>query len=186
MIQSQNRIAFLPATSILNFALPHSLQAAWPLIQPPGANSSLIQVDYVKVAERMGLKNPRSVSNAWSLIKKKIQTFDKEERKRKGLPSEDEAEDDAETVKKSPKRARATKAAGTPKSAKVAKTGKASTPRTPRAKKSDLFVAAEDLAGDDEEDELKMEVKTEVKAEAMVKAEDMVKAEPEAEDADTI
>jgi hypothetical protein len=136
----------------------------------------------------MGLKNPRSVSNAWSLIKKKIQTFDKEERKRKGLPSEDEAEDDAETVKKTPKRARATKAAGTPKSAKVAKTGKASTPRTPRAKKSDLFVAAEDLAGDDDEDELKMEVKAEtmIKAKAMMKAEAMVKAEPEADDSGTI
>ena len=42
----------------------------------------------------MGLTNPRSVSNAWTAIKKKIAEFDKKDRKERGLPSEDEAEHD--------------------------------------------------------------------------------------------
>lgn len=107
----------------------------------------------------MGLKNPRSVANAWGLIRKKVQTFDKEDRKRKGLPSEDEAEPadgaDGESGKPTPKRARATNlktATGTPKTARAKKVAKTPTPKTPRStkKKTGLLVAAEDLEDDDE------------------------------------
>ncbi|KAL2161088.1 hypothetical protein VTH06DRAFT_8801 [Thermothelomyces fergusii] len=49
-----------------------------------------IQVDYAKVANRMNLKNPRSVSNAWTIIKNKIAAYDKKFREEHNLPSEGE------------------------------------------------------------------------------------------------
>ncbi|EAQ91793.1 predicted protein [Chaetomium globosum CBS 148.51] len=91
-----------------------------------------IQIDYPKVAERMGLKNPRSVANAWSLIKGKINAYDKKYREDNNLPSAAEEAaavaqaDDAEDENPAPKkRARASKII----SAAAAKSAVAPAPR---------------------------------------------------------
>ncbi|KAG7284571.1 hypothetical protein NEMBOFW57_010949 [Staphylotrichum longicolle] len=76
-----------------------------------------IQIDYPKVAERLGMANHRSVTNAWGVIKKKLIEYEKKDRKDRGLPSEDEAEPAVEggRTKPSPKkRARTTKAPAHP------------------------------------------------------------------------
>ncbi|KAH6844514.1 hypothetical protein B0I37DRAFT_406204 [Chaetomium sp. MPI-CAGE-AT-0009] len=72
-----------------------------------------IQIDYAKVADRMGLKNPRSVANAWSLIKSKINAYDAKYREDNNLPTAAEeaaAQVDEEDENPSPKkRARTSK-----------------------------------------------------------------------------
>ena len=94
------------------------------------------------------------MTNAWGLIKKKLIEWEKKDRKDRGLPSEDEAEATAATAATSAeqadgdtnpspkKRARTTKAAGTPKTPKAAATPKAASatkagrPRSTPVKKS--------------------------------------------------
>lgn len=97
-----------------------------------------IQIDYPKVAERLGMANHRSVTNAWGVIKKKLIEYEKKDRKERGLPSEDEAEPAAEgegDENPSPKkRARTTKAPGTPKTARAPRA--AGTPKTTSATKT--------------------------------------------------
>ena len=122
----------------------------------------------------MGMKNPRSVANAWGALKKKIMTFDKEERKRKGLPSEDEDEEadggEGKSGSKTPKR-RAPKAGGTPGSGKRARTA---TPKSARGKKG----AAVAPARDDEDEVIKAEInedgsQTFIKPDPVVEGESM-------------
>ena len=144
---------------------------------PPGLTTSHcsqgIQIDYQKVADRMGLTNPRSVSNAWTAIKKKIAEFDKNDRKSRGLPSEDEPEpdngDDDDTNPTPKKRARTAKAAAggtTPRprgktataggsAKKAGRGGKKAAGGVP-ADATDAAAAAED-GGEQEEDAVKEE-----------------------------
>ncbi|AEO60459.1 hypothetical protein MYCTH_2120489 [Thermothelomyces thermophilus ATCC 42464] len=103
-----------------------------------------IQVDYVKVANRMNLKNPRSVSNAWSIIKNKIAAYDKKFREDHNLPSAEQeaaataAENPEDDDNPSPK-----KRARTNKSSKSAAGG---SKRGARAKK-DAASAMPDNSG---------------------------------------
>jgi hypothetical protein len=169
-----------------------------PHIRPPtrltrSPNAALtaeqgVQIDYQKVADRMGLSNPRSVSNAWTLIKKKIAEFDKNDRKQRGLPSEDEAEtEDAEAGgdgNPTPKKRARTKAAAsatTPRRGKAAAAGGSA--KKPRGKKAtggmlaDLGVPAgvdvtAALAGDEEDDDEMLKKEEALKLEAgMIKLE---------------
>lgn len=130
----------------------------------------------------MGLQNPRSVGNAWSLIKKKIQTYDKDYRKRKGLPSEDEADDeDSEfTPKKTPKRARVTKSASGTPTKSGNKSDKAGTPKTPRGKKAGLLAGAlANAVGGDNDEAVKKEDSEIKKEDPEVKKEESSKIKPE-------
>ncbi|AEO67458.1 uncharacterized protein THITE_2088947 [Thermothielavioides terrestris NRRL 8126] len=72
------------------------------------------EIDYAKVARRLGLQNPRSVSNAWSEIKKKVAQLEKDEREELGLSTDDEADTNAAkggAAKRPRKRARTSAAA---------------------------------------------------------------------------
>lgn len=60
----------------------------------------IMQVDYNKLAELCGMSNPRSASNAWAMIKKKIMA--------KGGVSKANGEDGATTPKATPSKAKAT------------------------------------------------------------------------------
>ncbi|KAL2263959.1 hypothetical protein VTK26DRAFT_3953 [Humicola hyalothermophila] len=138
-------------------------------------------INYEKIADRMGLKNPRSVANAWGALKKKILTFDKEERKRKGLPSDDEDDEaaacsDGKATPKTPKRRAPRAASGTPGSGKRART---TTPKTARGKKGSLLAAAD--AGPQDEEQEEAAKNDGVKMEG---AQDRIKPEPEAETAE--
>ncbi|KAK4136001.1 hypothetical protein BT67DRAFT_432812 [Trichocladium antarcticum] len=97
--------------------------------------SELPAIDNVKVADRMGFKNPRSIGNAWSIIKRKIHAINKD------LPSDNEGE--AEAAGPATKRARTAKGKAPAAGAKAAP--------TKRARKGRAQLADSD--GDDEEDE---------------------------------
>ncbi|KAK3290830.1 uncharacterized protein B0H64DRAFT_478697 [Chaetomium fimeti] len=90
------------------------------------------QIDYAKVADRMGLKNPRSVANAWSLIKNKINAYDAKYREDNNLPTAAEEAaaqaDDGDDNPSPKKRARGSKATTTAASNKPAARGKAAKP----------------------------------------------------------
>ncbi|KAK4153788.1 hypothetical protein C8A00DRAFT_33473 [Chaetomidium leptoderma] len=112
------------------------------------------QVDKDKVAKRMSI-NPRSVGNAWAIMRKKIVEFDKSVREAKGLPTAEE-EAAAEAAKADPaedgnpspkKRARTSKtaAAGTAKSAGPGKATAAAPTKTRRGRGSPLA----DVSGGD-------------------------------------
>ncbi|KAK4032894.1 hypothetical protein C8A01DRAFT_40653 [Parachaetomium inaequale] len=102
------------------------------LLTVPGFPASL-EYDNAKVAERMGLQNPRSVTNAWCLIKTKIHEYDVKYREEHKLPTiEDEAKAAAEAADKTP--AEGDDENPTPK--KRARTRKAAAPQStmPRGK----------------------------------------------------
>ena len=101
-----------------------------------------MKFDVEKVAQRMKLQNPRSVNNAWSIIKKKLIDFAEKDEKAHGAEAKAEeavAQQDAEDDNPGPKkRARTSKAAATdiPKEVTPAK------PKAPRRRtKKDNAVA---------------------------------------------
>ncbi|KAK4113263.1 hypothetical protein N656DRAFT_768191 [Canariomyces notabilis] len=122
---------------------------------------SVPKIDYAKVAERMGL-NPRTIGNAWGAIKKKISAFDKEDRKRKGLPEQDDDDKSDEDTPKAkskptPKRARTTKAVpGTP-GTPTPKPKKTPGPGRGRKSAKTLLSAARAVTDDEEEEIIKKE-----------------------------
>jgi hypothetical protein len=86
-----------------------------------------MKFDVEKVAQRMNLQNPRSVNNAWSVIKKKLIDFAEKDEKANGADAKAEpaaVQQDAEDDNPGPKkRARTSKAAAAdiPKEAAPAK-----------------------------------------------------------------
>jgi hypothetical protein len=108
-----------------------------------------MKFDVEKVAQRMKLQNPRSVNNAWSVIKKKLIDFAEKDEKASGADTQAEeagAQQDAGDDNPAPKkRARTGKAAAAsiPKEATPAKPKEATTkPKaTRRRTKKDNAVA---------------------------------------------
>lgn len=93
----------------------------------------------------MGFKNPRSIGNAWSLIKRKIHTINEDGGESKGLPADNE--DEAEAAGPATKRARTAKGKGL---------GAAKAAPTKRARKGRTLLLADE---DDDEGSVKTPVK---------------------------